>query len=169
MNTTPQPPSPEYNCPPVCPKCQRCHRGECNKPSTEQLARILGTKFYAARHPVEFEAALAELTAIIRENEELKEINSITEKCVVCGHSWCPSLVESGHCIFCIANGYKSQVQLMTAENKMLTERCCSFREKAEAFDWLNDHRDFTTRKPDGSYYLDFLSAINSARKEQSK
>jgi hypothetical protein len=28
-------PQPEYNCPPVCPKCQRCHRGECEpKPQT---------------------------------------------------------------------------------------------------------------------------------------
>ena len=29
------PTEPEYNCPAVCPKCQRCHRGECEpKPQT---------------------------------------------------------------------------------------------------------------------------------------
>ena len=35
MNPTEPKPQPEYNCPPVCPKCQRCHRGECEpKPQT---------------------------------------------------------------------------------------------------------------------------------------
>jgi len=46
----------------------------------EQLARILGTKFYAARHPVEFEAALAELTAIIRERDEILKVNEAVNR-----------------------------------------------------------------------------------------
>jgi hypothetical protein len=29
---------PEYNCPPVCPKCQRCHRGACVSNEDKQAA-----------------------------------------------------------------------------------------------------------------------------------
>jgi len=29
---------PEYNCPPVCPKCQRCHRGACVSNEDKQTA-----------------------------------------------------------------------------------------------------------------------------------
>jgi len=50
----------------VCPVCDLT---TLHPPSPEQLARILGTKFYAARHPVEFEAAISELATIIRERD----------------------------------------------------------------------------------------------------
>ena len=154
MNPTPQPPSPE------------------------QLARILGTKFYAARHPVEFEAALAELAGIIRENEELKKQNGwlrkdLQEIAVGC-EVGCPDQEEA-----------KRRIIAIKAERD-------SFREKAEALDWLELNRvdvqyhigdsevgeacgyELYFSNGSGQYskafsYQTLLSAINSARKEQSK
>ncbi len=41
--------------------------------------------------------------------EEL-EIHKAKENCDVCNQSYSPSLIESGHCIFCICNEYKKQV-----------------------------------------------------------
>jgi len=46
--------------------------------------------------------------------EEL-EIHNMKEKCNDCGQSYSPSLIESGHCIFCISNGYKNRLESFTS------------------------------------------------------
>jgi hypothetical protein len=143
MSTTPQPPSPE------------------------QLARILGTKFYAARHPVEFEAALAEITAIIRRNQELEKFN----------------LVEYGKRLEGERDALKRENEELKQANAELNNECQnhvehmkSFREKAEALDWLVSQKTLPSVHCGDFHYWgnsdsreSLLSAINSARKEQSK
>lgn len=38
---------PEYNCPPVCPKCHRCHRGNCETTPPDQLLTETARKIAA--------------------------------------------------------------------------------------------------------------------------
>ena len=59
----------------------------------------------------------------LAEAEAKLEVESANEKCIICNKLWSPSLVESSHCIFCIANGYKSQVTLMTGEIELAYSR----------------------------------------------
>jgi hypothetical protein len=47
---------------------------------------------------------VADEIAILREKLELLEA---TETCADCGRKWSPSLIESGHCIFCLASALK--------------------------------------------------------------
>ncbi len=51
---------------------------------------------------------------LLEENKQLREqleIHNMLEKCIVCGQSYNPSLVESSHCIFCICDDYKNQLK----------------------------------------------------------
>ena len=59
----------------------------------------------------------------LQEAEAKLEVESAREKCIVCNQTYSPSLIESSHCIFCISNGYKSQVTLMTGEIELAYSR----------------------------------------------
>lgn len=48
----------------------------------------------------------------LQEAEAKLEVESLREKCVVCNQLYSPSLVESSHCIFCIAKGFKETIQI---------------------------------------------------------
>ena len=128
MNPTEPKPQPEYNCPPVCPKCQRCHRGECEPKPQTPLTDAFANEMYRSGIDSHHDGQMAinharSLELKLQEAEAKLEVESALEKCIICNKLWSPSLVESSHCIFCIANNYKSQVTLMTGEIELAYSR----------------------------------------------
>jgi hypothetical protein len=75
----------------------------------------------------------SKLKPLATEMERVQMENAASETCVVCKQKWSPSLVESSHCIFCIANGYKTQVGLITAELELSSNRCDDLRRQLDS------------------------------------
>jgi hypothetical protein len=166
----------------------------------EQLARILGTKFYAARHPVEFEAAISELTAIIRERDELKDELKYAQTKLA--SVWLPKDQENADKVKAERDSFREKaneldkiraaVLAKVGYATVTLNEVVQAMEKAEALDWLERNKvdvqyhvgdlevgvpygyEFHFSDGSGQYSKAFpscslLSAINSARKEQSK
>jgi len=55
-----------------------------------------------------------------RELLEQLDIHNMKEKCNVCGQSYSPSLIESGHCIFCIRSDYKEMAKQLEECERMI-------------------------------------------------
>ena len=96
MNPTEPKPQPEYNCPPVCPKCQRCHRGECEPKPQTPLTDAIANEMYrsgidshhdgqmAINHARSLELKLQALTQTPPSVEEIVEKWSAGTKSAYC-------------------------------------------------------------------------------------
>ena len=72
-----------------------------------------------------------ETAQLVEQNKELQrklDEHQASETCVICKQKYNPSLIESSHCIFCIAKGFKAQIGLITAEQDMLVEQLTQLR-----------------------------------------
>jgi hypothetical protein len=72
---------------------------------------------------------------------ELKEellVHNSREKCTQCGHSWNPSIVESGWCIFCIQEDTKKQLdwtKLVLADTKQSLQELYNHQQRISSPD----------------------------------
>ena len=81
-----------------------------NESKTPRTDAIIGSSERCViKHARQLETALA---AMIAERDSLKsklEVETALETCSDCGRNWSPSIIESGHCVFCLIKSLEHQ------------------------------------------------------------
>ena len=91
-----------------------------------------------------------ELAAVAKERDSLK-LTTCMETCATCGAAYCPSDVEAGECIWCIAKGFKAELVTVTKERDDAYEDFNTVVKRAGAVEkfWKEKHEEAVTELND--------------------